>query len=559
MRRSTRLRGEADRNPEINRQFWESVQDPLEIKRERSCGRAEAIVTTQSMTSRTEATSQNLNIDTSHHTTNAPDVTPIPNVTINSAHEEETFPQELTNYSEALSNTQVPVMVYINEEMTGQTQPGRYNPATQTSLDRERSENSRRSDVTDAGEAGSQIEGPLERRFTEPSNQKLTNVTSPGTNEYWEEDYSNMATQHGINSLSLSTLAANIDLQTLTVGNKPDKLENPVMDWIVPDGQNKRLREHGNKAMADTTSPDGGPAMYIDLQSLGPYFSSQNFLIDMNTGQIFVLHKRRWIRTGLNCTQAIYPIEELGREIQEASEAYWIKLREANETSLEQLTKYVKRKLPQIDQQVTTPTPRHLPTAQPPPLPRIDNPNLYTIHDEPMPLCIRRTYIRDRTRNAHTYIMEYSSTLEMEKEKRYDSDELWSRLRIVYGRVNTVRERIDRSLAKDDELRRRKGLVNYRSPFHFPEPAEMHNSTPPTWIQWISREANELCTELTEVIEEETSENTTEFRPIPLDDEVLEKRSQDNNLMQFETPRTSPRNTVEGGGGGKRPHSWGRE
>ena len=34
--------------------------------------------------------------------------------------------------------------------------------------------------------------------------------------------------------------------------------------------------------------------------------------------------------------------------------------------------------------------------------------------------------------------MEYSATLEMVKERRYVVDELWDRLRIVYGRVNAV-------------------------------------------------------------------------------------------------------------------------
>ena len=92
--------------------------------------------------------------------------------------------------------------------------------------------------------------------------------------------------------------------------------------------------------------------------------------------------------------------------------------------------------------------------AQPPPLPRIDNPELYTIHDEPMPLQFRRMYIRDQMRNAHTYIMEYSATLEMIKERRYVSDEHGDRLRIVCGIVNAVRRNIDESLATDDRLRR---------------------------------------------------------------------------------------------------------
>ena len=78
--------------------------------------------------------------------------------------------------------------------------------------------------------------------------------------------------------------------------------------------------------------------------------------------------------------------------------------------------------------------------AQPLPLPRINNPELYTIHEEPMPLRIRRTYIRDRMRNAHTYIMKYIATLEMIKDRRYVVNKLWDRLRIVYGRVDTVRK-----------------------------------------------------------------------------------------------------------------------
>ena len=67
------------------------------------------------------------------------------------------------------------------------------------------------------------------------------------------------------------------------------------MDWIVPDGQNKKLRDPRNKSMAEGMLLDGGPAMYINLSNLGPYFSSSNFLIDMVMGYIFILHKRRWV------------------------------------------------------------------------------------------------------------------------------------------------------------------------------------------------------------------------------------------------------------------------
>ena len=80
------------------------------------------------------------------------------------------------------------------------------------------------------------------RRYTEPLVQGTTAVNSPALEEYCEEDYLNVtSTQHGINSLSFNMLAANIDLQSLTARSQPDRLEYPVMDWIVPDDQNKKL------------------------------------------------------------------------------------------------------------------------------------------------------------------------------------------------------------------------------------------------------------------------------------------------------------------------------
>ena len=78
-------------------------------------------------------------------------------------------------------------------------------------------------------------------------------------------------------------------------------------------------------------------------------------------------------------------------------------------------------------------------------------------------------------------------------------------------------------------------MIEFRSPYRFPDPTEMENSTPPTWIQWISSEANELCNELTQVIDQETSKTLSEFRPIPEDAE-LEGEAQPD-LMGFEIPQ----------------------
>ena len=42
-----------------------------------------------------------------------PDVTPIPDATVNSGRDAEAFPQELTNYTEEVSSQRIPPMVYI--------------------------------------------------------------------------------------------------------------------------------------------------------------------------------------------------------------------------------------------------------------------------------------------------------------------------------------------------------------------------------------------------------------------------------------------------------------
>ena len=322
-------------------------------------------------------------------------------------------------------------MVYLDAENNRSYQQGKVRNG-------ENEENLQGSLNPERGNEQNSEQGPLSRRYTEQSMQTVATINSLTLHEYWDEDFSNVTfVQHSLNSLSFNTLAANIDLQPFMARNQPDRLENPVMDWIVPDGQNKKLRDHRNKLMSEEMSPDGGPVMYINLSNLGPYFSSLNFLIDMVIGHIFVLHKRRWVRTWLTCTQNQTPPDELGTKIQEASNMYWNRLIEKNEMSLQRISNSKPRTISSTTSQVPPPQPRI--TPQPPPLPRIDNAELYTIHDEPMPLQIRRTYIRDQTRNAHTYIMEYSATLVMIKERRYIEEELWDRLRIIYRRVDVVR------------------------------------------------------------------------------------------------------------------------
>ena len=235
---SARLQGNPNQNVDNYRQFWENVHNPLEIERKRSHGRVEAVAAEHSMTTNNldmfqEETQTGNRENASLHTTpDLPDVTPITDATVNSLPDVETFRQELTNYSEEVSSQWIPPMVYINGSNHRSQQ-------TRVSSNEEHSKNSQNSVSPTIEQEQTNKEGPLSWRYTEPSLQGAVTVNLPMLQKYWDEDFSNITSiQHGINSLSFCTLAANINLQSLTTRSQPDWLENPVMDKIVPVLQN---------------------------------------------------------------------------------------------------------------------------------------------------------------------------------------------------------------------------------------------------------------------------------------------------------------------------------
>ena len=87
-------------------------------------------------------------------------------------------------------------------------------------------------------------------------------------------------------------------------------------------------------------------------------------------------------------------------------------------------------------------------------------------------------------------------------------------------------------------------MMEFRSPYRFLDLMEMENATPPSWIQWISTEVNELCNELMLIIDQEMNETLSEFQPIPKDVEPEGEAQPD--LMGFKTPR--PTNEMESRG-----------
>ena len=223
----------------MDRVFWENVPNLVDIERECSGGWAEAVAATQHMTSnnlhafREDTRFNTRNIEQHHTIQELTDVMPIPDATVNSGPDAEAFLQELTNYMEEVSSQRIPPMVYIE---------GTNCENHRTAVTRDDESEGYLQNLLNCELESEQVneQGPLSRRYTDPLVQTVITAYSPTLQEYWDEDFSNVTSiQHCINSLSFNTLAANIDLQLLTSRNQPDRLENPVMDWIVPDGRTR--------------------------------------------------------------------------------------------------------------------------------------------------------------------------------------------------------------------------------------------------------------------------------------------------------------------------------
>ena len=76
------------------------------------------------------------------------------------------------------------------------------------------------------------------------------------------------------------------------------------LGWIVPDGTNRTLEEIKDKKISNDHSPGGGQAgaVVMTLQRLEPYFGTQFFLVDLETGEMFTYIRQQWRRSGLYCS-----------------------------------------------------------------------------------------------------------------------------------------------------------------------------------------------------------------------------------------------------------------
>ena len=86
----------------------------------------------------------------------------------------------------------------------------------------------------------------------------------------------------------------------------------------------------------------------------------------------------------------------------------------------------------------------------------------------------------------------------MMTEGRYNSEELLVRLRAVFGRVDQVRDHIERALQQDDANRRRRDMRFLILPTRFPRPESMGQGDIAVWTNWIREETDEIMKQLEE-------------------------------------------------------------
>ena len=137
----------------------------------------------------------------------------------------------------------------------------------------------------------------------------------------------------------------------------------------------------------------------------------------------------------------------------------------------------------------------------PPPLPVMDEPGVYVIHQDVMETNMRKNYVRDRMRAALIYISEYAETQKMLSEDKYRQEDLLVRLRAIFGRVDRVCSQIDQALQHDDAHRRRRDMRFLLLPIRFPRPESMGQNDVTVWTNWIREETTTVMNQLDEELE----------------------------------------------------------
>ena len=155
---------------------------------------------------------------------------------------------------------------------------------------------------------------------------------------------------------------------------------------------------------------------------------------------MFAYIQQQWRRAGLHCSNQPFVMNELIPKMECHGQIMWAELEAEQETPLVDIRKSLRQ------------------FEIPPPLPVMDEPAIYVLHPDVMQVNSRKNYVRDRMRATLIYISEYVETKCMMTEGRYNNEDFLIRLRAVFGRVDQVRNHIDRALQQDDAHRRKSDM-----------------------------------------------------------------------------------------------------
>ena len=174
-----------------------------------------------------------------------------------------------------------------------------------------------------------------------------------------------------------SVLGSNVSLLfNTTTFNTTHSDQKVTLDLILPDRKNSQLDTLRDKHIADFPVPGGNTgAMLVYLPHLEPFYNTKEFLVDLQSGELFVKLNGKWHPAGLTCEKQNFEVDSLMALIQHAS----IRLK----------NKIYGRKEDQMAVLILDQT-----EAQPPPLPFIPSVANYMLHSKPMSPAMRKTTSR---------------------------------------------------------------------------------------------------------------------------------------------------------------------
>ena len=221
--------------------------------------------------------------------------------------------------------------------------------------------------------------------------------------------------------------------------------------------------------------------MPVYLPDLEPFYNTKEFLVDLQSGELFVKLNGKWHPAGLTCEKRNFKVDGLMALIQHASirlknKIYGRKRRTdscfdigPSRSTTTSAALYPKSSQLRATQQTNVTS------------------NEKKLHQG------QGTSSSD----VHNRVWQHC-TLEPRKPSTPAQADAMLTSRV--GRVDTVRKAVDEAIENDNEIRRKKCMRYLKPPQRFPIPEDMESEETATWINWIHMETQALLEDLNEEI-----------------------------------------------------------